>query len=111
MKVKELLKALEGVDPEAEVIGGVWNGRVDTYKVMDDTWYTEFDNLWGDFYGTPGEMDDRLFQIESEKVFYIGSHFTILNRKASADKNLYGAYVKLLQVKNQMRIKVLSCCG
>ena len=87
MKVRELLKALEGVDPEAEVIGGVWNGRVDTYKVMDDTWYTEFDNLWGDFYGTPGEMDDRLFQIESENVFYIGSHFTILNRKASADKN------------------------
>ena len=54
---------------------------------MDDTWYTEFDNLWGDFYGTPGEMDDRLFQIESKNVFYIGSHFTILNRKASADKN------------------------
>ena len=87
MKVKELLKALEGVDPEAEVIGGAWNGRVDTYKVMDDTWYTEFDNLWSDFYGTPGEMDDRLFQIESENVFYIGSHFTILNRKASADKH------------------------
>ena len=41
----------------------------------------------GDFYGTPGEMDDRLFQIESKNVFYIGSHFTILNRKASADKN------------------------
>ena len=38
MKVKVLLKALERVDPEAEVIGGVWNGRVDTYKVMDDTW-------------------------------------------------------------------------
>ena len=37
MKVKDLLKALERVDPEAEVIGGVWNGRVDTYKVMDDT--------------------------------------------------------------------------
>ena len=30
MKVKELLKALEGVDPEAEVIGGAWNGRADT---------------------------------------------------------------------------------
>ena len=87
MKVKELLKALEGVDPEAEVIGGVWNGRVDTYKVMDDTWYTEFDNLWGDFYGTPGEMDDRLFQIQSDNVFYIGSHFPIINQKASADKN------------------------
>ena len=85
MKVKELLKALEGVDPETEVIGGAWNGRVDTYKVMDDTWYTEFDNLWSDFYGTPGEMDGRLFQIESENVFYIGSHFTILNRKASAE--------------------------
>ena len=38
MKVKDLLKALERVDPEAEVIGGVWNGRVDTYKVMDDIW-------------------------------------------------------------------------
>ena len=31
MKVKDLLKALEGVDPETEVIGGAWNGRVDTY--------------------------------------------------------------------------------
>ena len=38
------------------------------------------------FMGHP-EMDDRLFQIESKNVFYIGSHFTILNRKASADKN------------------------
>ena len=37
MKVKDLLKALERGDPEAEVIGGAWNGRVDTYKVMDDT--------------------------------------------------------------------------
>ena len=37
MKVKDLLKALERVDPEAEVIGGVWNGQVDIYKVMDDT--------------------------------------------------------------------------
>ena len=37
MKVKDLLKALKRVDPEAELIGGVWNGRVDTYKVMDDT--------------------------------------------------------------------------
>ena len=87
MKVKELLKALEGVDPEAEVIGGVWNGRVDTYEVLDHTHHIPYCELRGDFYGTPGEMDDRLFQIESENVFYIGSHFTILNRKASADKN------------------------
>ena len=111
MKVKDLLKPLEGVDPETEVIGGAWNGRVDTYKVMDDTWYTEFDNLWSDFYGTPGEMDDRLFHIESENVFYIVSHFTILNKKHLRIRILCGAYVKWLQVKNPMLIKALSCCG
>ena len=110
MKVKELLKALEGVDPEAEVIGGVWNGRVDTYKIMDDTWYTEFDNLWGDFYGTPGEMDDRLFQIQSENVFYIGSHFPIINQRHQLIRILCGACVKWLQVKNPMLIKAQSCC-
>ena len=53
MKVKELLKALEGVDPEAEVIGGSWNGRVDTYEVLDHTHHIQYDELRGDFYGTP----------------------------------------------------------
>ena len=40
-----------------------------------------------DFYGTPGEMDDRLFKIDSKMVLYIGSHFSMLNRKAFADKH------------------------
>lgn len=87
MKVKELLKALEGVDPEAEVIGGSWNGRVDTYEVLDHTHHIPYCELRGDFYGTPGEMDDRLFKIDSKMVLYIGSHFSMLNRKAFADKH------------------------
>ena len=87
MKVKELLKALEGVDPETEVIGGAWNGRSDTYEVLDHTHHIQYDELRGDFYGTPGEMDDRLFKIDSKKVLYIGSHFSMLNRKAFADKH------------------------
>ena len=87
MKVKELLKALEGVDPEAEVIGGSWNGRVDTYEVLDHTHHIQYDELRGDFYGTPGKMDDRLFKIDSKMVLYIGSHFSMLNRKAFADKH------------------------
>ena len=87
MKVKELLKALEGVDPETEVIGGVWNGRVDTYEVLDHTHHIQYDELRGDFYGTPGGMDDRLFKIDSKMVLYIGSHFSMLNRKAFADKH------------------------
>ena len=87
MKVKDLLKALENVDRETEVIGGAWNGRVDTYEVIDHTWYKELGCLKDDFYGTLGKMDNRLFRIESEKVFYIGSCFTIRDRNVSADKN------------------------
>lgn len=87
MKVKELLKVLDGVDPETELIGGAWNGRVDTYEVLDHTHHIHYDELWGDFYGTPGEMDDRLFKIDSKMVLYIGSYFTMVNRKASADRH------------------------
>lgn len=31
MKVGELIYKLSQVDPDAEIIGGVWNGKADTY--------------------------------------------------------------------------------
>ena len=57
MKVKELLKALEGVDLETEVIGGAWNGRISTYTVLDNTIRVDYDVLKSNFFGTGIALD------------------------------------------------------
>lgn len=36
MTAKELIEKLSEVAPDTEIIGGMWNGRVDTYTVMDE---------------------------------------------------------------------------
>lgn len=54
MKVRELMEHLAEADPEAEVITDVWNGRISTYTVLDNTIRVDYDVLKSDFFGTPG---------------------------------------------------------
>ena len=75
MKVQELMDKLSGVSPDAEIIGGIWNGEVNTYTVLDRCLVVPYDEVFTDFYGTPGAFDHRLAKIESPEVVYLGSSF------------------------------------
>lgn len=70
---EELMK-----NPEAPVWCGAWNGHVDTYAVVDHIYKFKYDQVSNDFFGTPGRMDKRLFELgtkDEDEVFYIGSKF------------------------------------
>ena len=51
MTAKELIDKLSGTDPDAEVIGGLWNGRVDTYTVFDHANVLLYDRIYSDLFG------------------------------------------------------------
>ncbi len=75
MTANELNEQLAKVAPETEIIGGMWNGKVDTYTVIDELHVIPYDDLLSDFYGTPGAFDDKLLKIRSKEVVYLGSMF------------------------------------
>ena len=64
MTAKELIEQLQKVAPDTEIIGGTWNGHVDTYTVIDRTRVFLYDQVYADFFGTPGAFDDRLMEIK-----------------------------------------------
>ena len=88
MTAKELIEKLTEVTPDTEIIGGIWNGRVDTYTVMDELHVFTFDDIVSDFYGTPGAFDDKLLQIRSKDVVYIGSLFEELEKRVIDDRRI-----------------------
>ena len=88
MTAKELIEKLTEVTPDTEIIGGIWNGRVDTYTVMDELHVFPFDDIVSDFYGTPGAFDDKLLQIRSKDVVYIGSLFEELEKRVIDDRRI-----------------------
>lgn len=75
MTANELNEQLSMVAPETEINGGMWNGKVDTYTVIDELHVILYDDLLSDFYGTPGAFDDKLLKIRSKEVVYLGSMF------------------------------------
>jgi len=76
------------LDPDAEVVGGVWNGRVDTYTVLDEVRVFPYDQIYADFYGTPGAFDEKLLHIHSKDVVYLGSLFDSLNEQVTEDRRM-----------------------
>jgi len=85
MTAKELIDKLSEVAPDTEIVGGMWNGRVDTYTVMDKLHVFQYDQIYADFYGTPGAFDDKMLQIRSKDVVYIGSMFESYDSRVVAD--------------------------
>ena len=75
MKASELIDKLSKVCPDTEVVGGVWNGKADTYTVLDTALDVPYDSIYADFFGTPGPFDHRLMDIKSKDVIYLGSSF------------------------------------
>ena len=75
MKAHELIDKLSQVSPDTEVIGGAWNGKADTYTVLDTALDVPYDSVYTDFFHTPDPLDYRLMDIKSKDVIYLGSTF------------------------------------
>ena len=88
MIAKELIEQLQKVAPDTEIIGGTWNGHVDTYTVIDRARVFLYDQVYADFFGTPGAFDDRLMKIKSKEIVYLSSEFESLNKRMAEDRRV-----------------------
>lgn len=98
MTVKELIEKLSPLDPDTEIVGGVWNGRVDTYAVLDELHMFTYDQIYADFYGTPGAFDEKLLHIHSKDVVYFGSLFDSLNEQVTEDRRVIWRMERILRM-------------
>lgn len=98
MTAKELIEKLSEVAPETEIIGGLWNGREDTYTVLDELHVFQYDQIYDDFYGTSGAFDDKLLKIRSKEVVYIGSLFESSNKRVVADRRVTWRMQRILRM-------------
>ena len=97
MTAKELIEQLSKVAPETEIVGGMWNGRTNTYTVLDELHVFEFDDIYNDFFGTPGAFDDKLMTITSKDVVYLGSMFDSLDNRVMEDRGIVWQMRKVLR--------------
>ncbi len=98
MTAKELIEKLSEVAPETEIVGGLWNGRVDTYTVLDKLHVFLYDQIYADFYGTPGAFDDKLLKVRSKDVVYIGSLFESIDKRVVADRRVIWRMLRILHM-------------
>lgn len=96
MTAKDLIEQLSKVAPETEIVGGLFNGRTETYTVLDHAHVFLYDQIYADFFGTPGAFDDRLMDIKSEKVVYLGSLFESADRRVMDDRYFVWRLRKIL---------------
>ena len=97
MTAKELIEQLSKVAPDTEIVGGIFNGRVNTYTMLDKMSVYTFDDIFNDFYGTPGAFDDRLLKIRSKDVVYLGSLFESTDKRVMADRSVVWQMRKILR--------------
>lgn len=97
MTAKELIEQLSKVAPDTEIVGGMFNGRVKTYTMLDKMDVYSFDDIFNDFYGTPGAFDDRLLKIRSKDVVYLGSLFESTDKRVMADRSVVWQMRKILR--------------
>lgn len=98
MTAKELIESLSKVAPDTEIVGGMWNGRVDTYKVLDELHVFLYDDIFADFYGTPGAFDNKLLNIHSKDVVYLGSMFECQDRQLLRDRRVIWRMERILRM-------------
>ena len=97
MTAKELIEQLSKVEPETEIVGGMFNGRVETYTVLDKLQVFQYDQIYNDFFGTPGAFDDKLMTIKSKKVVYLGSLFEGQDKRVLLDRHFIWRLKKVLR--------------
>ena len=98
MTAKDLIKKLSVLPEDTEIIGGIWNGRVDTYTMLDRLSVYPYDAVSADFYGTPGAFDDGLLRIKSKDIVYLGSSFEDTNPHVSADRRIIWRMARILRM-------------
>ena len=98
MTANELIEQLSKVAPETEIIGGMWNGRVETYTVLDELHVFLYDEIFNDFFGTPGAFDDKLMKIRSKEVVYLGSMFESLDKRVVDDRRVIWRMQRILRM-------------
>lgn len=98
MNSKELIEKLSQVSPDTEIVGGIWNGKVETYAVLDEFHVFQYDQIYADFYGTPGAFDNKLMQIQSKDVVYLGALFESRNKQVYKDRRVIRCLEKILQM-------------
>ena len=117
MTAKELIEQLQKVAPDTEIIGGTWNGHVDTYTVIDRARVFLYDQVYADFFGTPGAFDDRLMKIKSKEIVYLGSEFESLNKRMVEDRRVIWRMRRVLDMhrakewKKEQIFKILADFG
>ena len=97
MTAKELIEHLLKVNPETEIVGGLFNGRTETYMVLDELQVFRYDEIYNDFFGTPGAFDDKLLTIKSKDVVYLGSLFESTNKRVIEDRGCIQQMRKVLR--------------
>ena len=97
MTAKDLIEKLSQVDPDTEIIGGTWNGRTNTYTELDEFLVFLYDQVYADFFGTPGAFDDKLMTIKSKNVVYLGSSFDSLDKRVMQDRGIIWQMRKILR--------------
>lgn len=97
MTVQELIAKLSQVSPDTEIIGGMYNGRTNTYTVLDELHVFLYDQVNADFFGTPGAFDDKLMTIKSKNVVYLGSFFESLDERVLQDRGIIWQMRKILR--------------
>ena len=98
MTAKELIEQLSKLAPETEIVGGMWNGRTETYTVLDELHVFRYDDIYNDFYGTPGAFDDKLLDIKSMKVVYLGLLFESIDKRVMEDRYFVWRLRKVLRM-------------
>ena len=96
MTAKDLIAKLSQVDPDTEIIGGTWNGRSNTYTVLDELHVFLYDQVYADFFGTHGAFDDKLMTIKSKNVVYLGSLFDSFDKRVMQDRGIIWQMRKVL---------------
>ena len=98
MTTKYLIAKLSTLPPDTEIIGGMWNGRTNTYTVLDELHVLLYDQLYADFYGTPGAFDGKLMTIKSKNVVYLGSLFESSDKMVIQDRQFVWRMCKILRM-------------
>jgi hypothetical protein len=98
MTAKDLIEKLSEIAPDTEIVGGMWNGKVDTYTVIDEFHVFQYDQIYSDFYGTPGAFDNKLLKIRSKDVAYLGSQFDSLDTRVVADRRVTWRMLRILRM-------------
>lgn len=97
MTAKELIEQLSKVNPETKIVGGLFNGRTKTYTVLDELHVFRYDEIYNDFFGTPGAFDDKLLTVKSKDVVYLGSLFESTDKRVIEDRGCIQQMRKLLR--------------